>query len=154
MMRKTASILALVLASAPLFAAQVAQPRQGAPTSQKPSATIAAVQGVWKMTMMNGQDAAAMGQDVTITIKDNTYVQTANGQVTERGTFTIDESKKPMTIDITIVEGNDAGQKQVGIFELDGKTMRGKLGGAGVVVRPTNFEVSDGAFVFTMVKQK
>jgi hypothetical protein len=59
-----------------------------------------------------------------------------------------------MTIDITVVEGDDAGQKQLGVFELDGTTMRGKLADTGVVVRPTNFEPADGFFVFVMVKQK
>jgi uncharacterized protein (TIGR03067 family) len=150
MIRRTAAALVVALATAPLLAA----PPQGGAAKPKPSAILAAVQGVWKMTMVNGQDAAAIGQNITITIKDNTYVQTANGQMTERGTFTIDESKKPMTIDITVVEGDDAGQKQLGVFELDGTTMRGKLADTGVVVRPTNFEPADGFFVFVMVKQK
>jgi uncharacterized protein (TIGR03067 family) len=150
MTRRITAILVLALASAPLLAAQAAQPRQAA---AKPSAVLAAVQGVWKMTMINGVDAAATGQDISITITDNKYVQTVNGTVDERGTFTIDETKKPMTIDITVVEGNDAGQKQVGVFELDGKTMRGKIGDVGLTTRPTNFEPADGYFVFTMVKK-
>jgi uncharacterized protein (TIGR03067 family) len=76
-----------------------------------------------------------------------------NGQVAERGTFKIDETKKPLAIDIQIVEGDDAGNSQVGIIEIDGKTMYGKLGQPGGTTRPTDFQPADGFFTFTMVKK-
>ena len=79
------------------------------------------------MTSTNGQDVAASGQEITITITDNNYVQTVNGQVVERGTFKIDESKKPMTMDLSITEGDNAGQTQIGVVEITGKTMTGKM---------------------------
>ena len=125
---------------------------QAAPQA-KPSAMVAAVQGTWQMTNANGQDLAAAGQTMIITIKDNTYVQTVNGQVVEKGTFKIDESKKPPTLDITIVEGDNAGQVQLGIFELKDKTMTGKLGNPGGTARPTDFAAAEGFFTFTMVKK-
>ncbi len=38
-------------------------------------------------------------------------------------TFTIDPSKSPKTIDITDRRGKDRGKKQLGIYEIDGKTL-------------------------------
>ena len=150
MTRRITAILALALATAPLLAAQAAQPRQAA---AKPSALMTSLQGTWHMTHSNGQDMAGSGQDITITIKDNTYVQSVNGTVAERGTFKIDESKKPMTLDLTIIEGDDAGKVQVGIAEVTGTTMKGKLAEPGATTRPTDFALAEGFFTFTMVKK-
>ena len=142
--------IALAVAAAPLAAApQPAQAQAQKQASAKPSPTLAAIQGVWVMTQVNGQDTAGSGQEITITIKDSTYVQAVNGQVVEKGTFTIDEAKKPMTIDISIVEGDDAGRTQLGVFELTGKTMKGKLADPGTA-RPSDFTVAEGFFVFVM----
>jgi uncharacterized protein (TIGR03067 family) len=146
--------LAIAMAVAPL-AAQTAQTQAAKPAPQTPKLTgvMAAVQGTWQMVQVNGQDAAAAGQDITITITDNKYVQTVNGTVAEKGTFKIDETKKPMTIDISVVEGDDAGQTQLGVFEINGKTMTGKLSNPGGTARPTDFAIAEGFFVFTMVKK-
>jgi uncharacterized protein (TIGR03067 family) len=141
--------LALALATAPLAAQATAPPTQAA----KPTGLMAAAQGVWQMTSANGQDAAGSGQEITITITDNKYVQTVNGQVVERGTFKLDESKKPVTIDLNITEGDSAGQTQVGVVDITGKTMTGKISLPGGTTRPTDFAVAEGFFTFVMVKK-
>ena len=158
--RTTPLVLAVAFAAAPLVAAQ-APPAQAAkpagqtpaPQGAKPTGVLAAVQGVWKMTTTNGQDVAAAGQDITVTITGNSYVQTINGTVVEKGTFKMDESKKPMTLDISIVEGDNAGQTQLGVFELKGTTMTGKLGEPGSTTRPADFTITEGFFTFVMVKK-
>jgi uncharacterized protein (TIGR03067 family) len=137
--------IAVAVATAPLVAAQ-------APPA-KPKGLMASIQGVWQMTQVNGQDVAAAGQDVTITIKDSTYMQSVNGQVIERGTFTLDDTKKPATIDLTIVEGDDAGKTQLGVIEIEGSAMRGKLADPGAV-RPVDFNIAEGSFVFVMTKKQ
>lgn len=141
----TAAVATLAMA---VPTAQTAQTK-AAPMSK----IMASVQGVWTMTNSNGQDTAGSGQDIIITITENKYVQTVNGQVVERGTFKIDETKKPMTLDTQILEGDNAGNSQVGIIELDGKTMYGKLGAPGSTTRPTDFQPAEGFFTFTMVKK-
>ena len=158
--RITPLVLAVAFAAAPLTAAQTPQGAakpagQGAAAAQgaKPTGVVAAVQGVWKMTTTNGQDVAAAGQDITITITGNSYVNSINGQVVEKGTFKVDEAKKPMTIDITITEGDDAGKVQLGVFEVKGTTMTGKLGEPGSTTRPTDFAIAEGFFTFVMVKK-
>ena len=153
MIRRIAQIaVAITIAVAPLAAAQAARTQSAPPAPAKLTGVLASVQGVWQMTNANGQDLAGSGQDITITIKDNTYVQAVNGQVIEKGTFKVDEGKKPMTIDINVVEGDDAGKTQLGVFELTGTTMKGKLADPGGT-RAADFTIAEGYFVFVMVKK-
>ena len=147
----TALVLAAALAVAPLAA-------QGAAQTAKPAAalskTMAAVQGAWLFTHVDGNDISGAGQEIVVTISEDKYVQTINGQVVERGTFKIDDTKKPWTIDLSIVEGEEAGKTQLGVLQLTDSTMVGKLSDTGLTTRPTDFAPSDGAFVFTAVKKK
>ena len=138
-------------------AVTLAQSQTTKPEPQKPAAAqtkvMAMLQGTWIMTSSNGEDMTA-GPEVTITITDNKYVQVTNGTIVERGSFTIDEAKKPMTMDLNITEGDSAGQKQVGVFEVTATTMRGKLNNPGESARPTDFEVvGEPFFVFTAKKK-
>ena len=112
------------------------------------SKTLAMAQGTWVMTTSNGQDMTG-GPEVTVVITGEKYVQTAAGNVEERGSFKLDESKKPMTIDLTITEGDSAGKSQVGVVEVTDTAMRGKFGMPGDTTRPTDFTPSDGFFTFT-----
>jgi uncharacterized protein (TIGR03067 family) len=132
MMKRIAALsLSLVLVpAAVLSASQAAKPL---------SKTMEAVQGVWMMTNTNGQDLAGSGQEIVITITGDKYVQTVNGTVVEKGSFKIDDAKKPMILDIMISEGDNAGKAQVGIMTLTGKTMTGKLSEPGATTRPTDF---------------
>lgn len=144
--------LAFAVASAPMVSAQA--PSKAAPPAQtKMSALVTSLQGAWQMVTANGQDTAGSGQEMLITITDNKYAQSLNGQVVERGTFKIDETKKPMTIDLAITEGDSAGQTQLGVVEITGKTLTGKLADAGVTTRPTDFAIAEGFFVFKMAKK-
>lgn len=152
-------IVAMAMAGAVAGASTAAQgagqaARPAAPAPQTMSKAIALAQGMWVFTHMNGQSVEGSGQEIAVTITENKYVQTANGQVVERGTFKIDDTKKPWTIDISITEGEEAGQTQVGVVQLTGDTMVGKLADAGVTTRPTDFSQSEGAFVFTAVRRK
>ena len=119
----------------------------------KMSALMTAIQGTWQMTVQNGQDITSGGPMITITIKDNTYVQTVDGTVVQRGTFKIDESKKPHLLDTYITEGENSGQTQLGLIQVEGKTMTGKLAEPGSTARPADLAISEGSFTFTMVKK-
>ena len=119
------------------------------------SKILASVQGIWMLTSANGQDVAGSGQEMLVTITDDKYVQTVNGETVEKGSFKIDETKKPLALDITVVEGPDAGQKQLAIFELDatGKTMKVAIGQPGAPVRPSAFAVADGVETLVFAKK-
>jgi len=148
-MTKRLLTLALALMATTAVFAQGQMTRTEAPKSK----TLAALQGTWLFTSQNGQDMTG-GPEVSVTITDNKYVQNAAGEVVERGSFKIDDTKKPMTLDILIAEGPEAGQSQVGIFEVTETTMKVKLADAGVTTRPTNFNQEEGLVVITMTKKK
>ena len=143
----------LTLALAVMATTAVFAQSQMARTEAPKSKVLTALQGTWIFTSQNGQDMSG-GPEVSVTITDNKYAQTIAGEVAERGTFKLDESKKPMTMDLTILEGQSAGKSQVGIFELTETKMTVKLADAGETTRPTNFNQEDGFFLITMAKKK
>ena len=151
-MSKRFAVLTLALTVAVATVLSASQAKPGSAPAPK-SKVLASLQGAWLMISSNGQDMAGSGQEVIVTITDNKYVQTVNGQVVEQGTFKIDEAKKPLAVDIQITEGENAGMSQVGVLEVDGKTMSGKLGQPGTTVRPTDFATSEGFFTFTATKK-
>jgi uncharacterized protein (TIGR03067 family) len=57
----------------------------------------------------------AMNNETTVTIA---------GRLVMKATYTIDPTKKPKTIDYTMTDGPTNGQKQYGIYEIDGDTVR------------------------------
>ena len=107
------------------------------------------------MTSANGQDLAGSGQEVLVTITDDKYVQTVNGEVVEKGSFKLDETKKPFGLDILVAEGPDAGQKQLAIFDVDatGKIMKVAISQPGATVRPSAFAVADGVEILVFAKK-
>jgi hypothetical protein len=59
-----------------------------------------------------------------------------------------------MTIDLTIVEGDDAGKTQLGIIEVTGDTFQAALDTPGAGQRPTDFSIKEGVIVFSGKKAK
>lgn len=118
-------------------------------TQEAKDAGATALQGTWLITTLNGQSAPEGGPQLTLTFAGDKYHQTLGGDVNERGTFKLDTSKKPMTIDLTIVEGDDAGKTQLGIIEVTGDTFRASLDTPGAAQRPADFNLKDGVLVFS-----
>ena len=150
-MTKRFAVLSLSLAVAMAAIVSASQAGAAKPAAQA-SKTIAALQGAWMITSANGQDMSGSGQEVLVTITDTKYVQTANGQVVERGSFKIDDTKKPIWLDLAITEGDDAGKTQLAVMQIDGKTMQVKLADPGAA-RPADFAPVEGSNVFTLVKK-
>ncbi len=143
------NLLSLALVALTLFTGQAA-PAQ-APTAAQ-SKEVAALQGVWNITLMN--DQAAPDGAMALQFDGTKYAVIINGGVDETGTFKLDTTKTPWTFDLTIVEGSDAGKLQLGIVEMKGDAIHGLLGTPGVATRPANFDSADGAFAFVAVKRK
>ena len=80
----------------------------------------------------------------SLTIKGNTYKTELFGQVTDEGTFTIDPSKKPKTMDYMVTDGPNKGKTQLGIYELDGDTAKFCFAVPGAE-RPTDFTSKEGS---------
>lgn len=144
--------MAAVLTTAALAQSQTAKPEAAKPAAAR-SKVMTMLQGTWVMASMNGQDLAG-APEIVVTITDNNYTQSEGGNVSERGSFKLDETKKPMTLDLMVSEGESAGKTQMGVIEVTDTTMRGKLNTPGDTVRPTDFAPSDGFFAFTATKRK
>ena len=89
-------------------------------------------QGEWKLVG---------GEEVVLTFKGNEYEFIA-GEV-EKGKMTFNPGKKPAQVDVEITAGNDAGKKQVGIYEWKDGKVKFCFGPAGSDKRPENFDKND-----------
>jgi len=77
-------------------------------------------------------------------VKGNETTVIIGGQVFLKATFTVDTSKKPMTIDYTMTAGPTKGKKQLGIYEWDGDTVRYCFASPSKD-RPTDFTAKPGS---------
>jgi uncharacterized protein (TIGR03067 family) len=66
------------------------------------------------------------------------------GRVFFKAKFRIDPTKKPKTIDYTMTEGPTKGKTQLGIYELDGDTVKFCFAAPGKE-RPTEFTAAEGS---------
>ena len=123
--------------------------------AQEPKVTnpAAALQGTWVVGSINGQAPPEGMAEMTLTFAGEKYHSSTGTTVDERGTFTVDGSKKPMTLDLVIVEGTDAGKTQLGIFEVTGDTLRLNLDTPGAGQRPADF-TSKETGVMVVAKKK
>lgn len=145
-------IRAAVLAAFVVFASGQGKPDAAATAAA--AKALASIQGTWVVASINGQALADSGMEMSLAITGDKYAQTVNGEVNERGTLKLDPSKKPMAIDLNIVEGNDGGKLQLGVIEVTGDTMTGKLGTPGEPTRPTSLMPEEGYFIVVAVRRK
>jgi uncharacterized protein (TIGR03067 family) len=87
-----------------------------------------------KETVKSGKRAAKDGE-TTITI---------GGQVYFKAKFSIDPTKKPKAIDYSMTEGPTKGKTRLGIYELDGDTVKFCFAAPGQD-RPTEFTAKEGS---------
>ena len=107
---------------------------------------LALFQGTWRFTSLEIEGKKVpidMFKDAKLIIKDETFDYVGAGE-DAKGTFKIDASKKPKTVDITYTEGPLKGKVLKAIYELDGDTYKICLDPAGND-RPTKFETKEGS---------
>ena len=88
---------------------------------------LSQLQGEWSMAS-GSRDGQALPDDMLKNSKrvckgDETTV-VVGGQLLMKAKFTLDPSKKPKSIDYRITGGANAGKTQLGIYELDGDTLK------------------------------
>ena len=94
-------------------------------------------QGNWAVTMFNGQ-AVPSDAGAYLVFKGDKYEQWTNNAADEKGSIKLDPKAKPMSIDLIIAEGNDAGKTQPGVYEFtDAETLSIGLAVPGNTTRPT-----------------
>jgi uncharacterized protein (TIGR03067 family) len=99
------------------------------------------LQGEWVMDSheFNGEkQPEERVKDYKRTVKAERFTVTLADKTIVEGTFTLDASKKPKTIDITLETGDDKDKKMLGIYEIDGDTYKVCIGAPGID-RPTEF---------------
>ena len=82
-------------------------------------------QGCWRQTYAEmggiGNPADEVGSQSRCTFADNTFVvYRADGDIVIEGTFAIDPTREPKTVDWTDTFGADAGKTLPAIYRLDG----------------------------------
>jgi uncharacterized protein (TIGR03067 family) len=101
--------------------------------------------GVWQVTgaEANGQKIPARQvPNLRLTFKSGKYSVQLGDEKPQEGTYKIDPSKMPRTIDINRTTGPDKGKKQVGIYELVANTLKICACETGNE-RPTDFDTSE-----------
>jgi uncharacterized protein (TIGR03067 family) len=102
---------------------------------------LAAIEGEWSM-VSSERDGQPLPPRVVKSARricrgDMTTVM-LNGRLFMRAKFTVDPAKQPKSLDYEVTEGHNQGSKQLGIYELDGDTMKICLADPGNE-RPTDF---------------
>ena len=120
--------------------------------AQDAKKATASLQGTWVVGSINGKSLEG-APALLLSFEADKYYQTVDGNVNERGSYKIDTSKKPMTIDLNITEGDDAGKTQLGVFEVAGDKLRCNLNIPGSTQRPPDFTISEAGIMFEAVKR-
>lgn len=107
---------------------------------------LRALEGEWAFAALE-VDGAAMPAAVHVNsriLMDGNRFRTESSEADYDGTFDIDVEATPATIDIAFVEGPEAGNTALGIFELDGDQLTICLGLVGSS-RPKAFKTTKGS---------
>jgi uncharacterized protein (TIGR03067 family) len=81
------------------------------------------LQGTWVMVSSERNGEALPDNQIKAfkrTIKGDEFTVARDAETVAKGTFTVDPSKSPKTIDVTITEGDNKDKKMLGIYEIDG----------------------------------
>jgi uncharacterized protein (TIGR03067 family) len=105
------------------------------------------LQGTWVSTA---------GPPIELTFTGNRWTAREKKENVElKGTFKLDPTKKPKTIDMTVEEGMEfQGKTSLGIYELDGDTLRWCANEPGKAERPKEFKREGNGQRFLLVTFK
>jgi uncharacterized protein (TIGR03067 family) len=96
-------------------------------------------------------EAAADLKDMKITFAGDKFTVKKGDQVIQAGTQKLDATKKPATVDATVTEGEGKGTTMLGIYEIEGDTMKFCFDPSGKN-RPTDFKGGTGLMTGTIKK--
>jgi uncharacterized protein (TIGR03067 family) len=102
---------------------------------------LARLQGEWLMVSGTADGYPIPAEMIPYSkrvCKGDEITATVGGQLVLKAKITIDPSKQPKTIDYDVSDGPTKGKKHLGIYELDGDTLKSCFGAPGVE-RPADF---------------
>jgi|SRR5579884_279493 len=116
------------------------------------------LQGTWYTVSVesHGMEVPAeriVAKDVRLIVKDDQWtLKEARGDADKEFTVRLNSDKKPKAIDIVYKTGENKGKTSLGIYELDGGTLRVSLGEPGDP-RPTRLR-GDGTYTLEVFKRE
>jgi uncharacterized protein (TIGR03067 family) len=132
-------ILAAMIVGLPLAA--------GAAPDDAVKKDLAQMQGEWSMVSFEIDGKPSPPEDVKKgkrTCQGNETTLTSEGQLVIKAKFTLDPAKKPKAIDYMSLEGAWNGMALLGIYELEGDTLKFCVAEPGVD-RPKEFSAKQGS---------
>lgn len=84
-----------------------------------------ALQGIWRLVELTegGKNTTEDKQPMEVIFRGTAVVVNVKGETQGRATYTLDLTKKPKRIDVTLVKGEEK-QAVKAIYELDGDTLK------------------------------
>ena len=120
-----------------------------------------AVQGTWKMVSreVRGQSQPPGGpDDSSMVFKGDRFQILKAGRVMIEGTFKMDPTAKPRTIDMHVDKANDdahtEGKTSLGIYELNGDDLRWCADEPGHETRPSEFSSQGERHMLVVLKRE
>jgi uncharacterized protein (TIGR03067 family) len=118
---------------------------------------LARFEGAWKWVSIEMEkmklEADAL-EHPRLKLMGDKFTVTEENNGTFGGTFKVDPSKKPKTIDVTFTDGPEKGKTSLGIYELEGDTYKVCVDPEGKS-RPTEFAVKPGSgYVLQILKRE
>ena len=138
-MKETRITIFIGLAALAIFSASAAD-------DSVAKADMAKLQGSWSMVSgsADGQEVPKdMLADSKRVCKGDETTVTVGGRLIMKAKFSLDESKKPKTIDYDVTDGPTKGKKHLGIYELHGDDVKFCFGAPGAE-RPADFTSKPG----------
>jgi uncharacterized protein (TIGR03067 family) len=115
------------------------------------------LQGVWRLTSLVSDGKPIPEKDVkgVITIKANKWIEVDSGGTTVESTIKLDPSKKLKAIDITPLSGHDKGLLYLGIYSIEGDTLKIYVKNAGGdTERPNEFKAVRNVNLLVLQREK
>jgi uncharacterized protein (TIGR03067 family) len=89
--------------------------------SEKVRQEMEGLQGTWVVTRVRRNRAIALGwAGSTVTLTGNQFTSQSGQTTVARGTWTVDPTQEPYSIDLHYTEGSDQGQKLEGLYQREG----------------------------------
>lgn len=137
------------LALLPLVLILIAAPARG----DDPKADDKAIQGTWEVAEAELAGKMLPLKDVTLTLDNGKYTLKAESE--DKGTYTMNPTKKPKEMDIKGTDGPNKGKTFLAIYELTEDTLK-VCYDLSVKTRPTEFKTTAGTrqFLATYKRKK